>query len=106
MKKPIWMTLGLTIIVVGTGFLWYMILGPGGKEPEKAVKPPDERAVARQLLHKWPGMDDAARTAGVPTLVKALQLDDEDIRLGVGAGDGQSCSGQRGTRLCRSLARP
>ena len=60
-----------------------MVLGPGAKEPEKPVKPPDERVVARQLLQKWPSMDAVARKAAVPTLVKALHIDDEDIRLGI-----------------------
>jgi HEAT repeat protein len=83
MKKPIWLALGLTIIVVGTGFLLYMTIGPGGREANGPPKPPDERAQVQQLLQKWSGMDEAARKAAVPALVRALRSDDENIRLGV-----------------------
>jgi HEAT repeat protein len=78
MKKPIWLALGLTIIVVGTGFLWYMIAGPGSKGPDKPAKPPDERTVARQLLSKWDQLDGPAQEAAVPQI---LRVDDEDLRL-------------------------
>lgn len=83
MKHPFGIALGLTVIAAGAVFVWWMTAGPGSVPPSKPPRPPEPREVARQLLQKWPTMNGAARRAAVPDMMKALQVEDEDVRLGV-----------------------
>jgi len=83
MKKPIWLSLGLTFIIAGGFFLYWKSVGPGSQLPPAPPRQLGDKEKAWAFFSEWDGMDAAARTAAVPDLVKFLNVEDEAIRLQV-----------------------
>lgn len=80
-RKPIWMVLGIAVIVLGAGLLVW--LGPtyNPRKPPSSA-PANVRGQLKAMLQGWDELDPSARRAKLPELVGALRVDDEDVRLG------------------------
>ncbi len=61
MKKPIWLSLGLTFILAGGFFIYWRSVGPGSQAPPPPVKQLSDKEKAWELLKKWDDMDAAGR---------------------------------------------